>query len=70
LPNALAARIAITGNLRNWRWFFLARTTKETHPDFLRLSLPLLNEFKKLIPLLYDDIEPLQKQSISMGKVH
>ena len=68
LPNALAATIAVTGNLRSWRWFFLARTTKETHPDFLRVSIPLLETFKKFIPLLYDDVEPLQKQSISMAK--
>jgi len=70
LPNSLASTIAVTGNLRVWRWFFLARTTRETHPDFLRISIPLLARFKELIPLLYDDIEPLQKQSISMGKIH
>lgn len=70
LPNALAATIAVTGNLRSWRWFFLARTTKETHPDFLRVSVPLLETFKASIPLLYDDVEPLQKQSVSMAKTH
>lgn len=70
LPNALAATIAVTGNLRTWRWFFLARTTKETHPDFLRVSIPLLETFKAFVPLLFDDIEPKQKQSISMAKVH
>lgn len=70
LPNALAATIAVTGNLRAWRWFLLARTTKETHPDFRRVSIPLLENLKKFIPLLYDDITPLEKQSVSMAKVH
>lgn len=70
LPNALASTISVTGNLRMWRWFFLARTTSETHPDFKRVTIPLLAEFKRLIPILYDDVEPNIKQSISMGKVH
>lgn len=62
LPNALAATIAVTGNLRNWRHFLLMRTSKEAHPDFKRISIPMLAEFKKVIPLLYDDIEPDQRQ--------
>lgn len=70
LPNALAATISVTGNLRTWRWFFLARTTAETHPDFRAVTIPMLEVFKLHIPLLYDDIQPLQKQSISMAKTH
>jgi thymidylate synthase (FAD) len=70
LPNSLAATIAVTGNLRAWRWFFLARTTKETHPDFVRITTPLLQTFKTNIPLIYDDIDAGQKQSISFTKAH
>lgn len=70
LPNALAATISCTGNLRNWRWFFLARTTQETQSDFKRVTIPLLAEFKRCIPLLFDDIEPETKQSISISKAH
>jgi len=70
LPNALATTISITGNLRTWRWLFLARTTKETHPDFKAITVPMLGEFQKMIPLLYADIVPGEKQSISMAKVH
>jgi thymidylate synthase (FAD) len=62
LSNALAATIAVTGNLRNWRLFFLMRTSKETHPDFRRIAVPMLAEFKRLIPLLYDDIVPEIRQ--------
>lgn len=70
LPNSLASTIAMTGNLRSWRWFFLARTTRECHPDMLRVTLPLLEAFKERVPLLFQDIEPQQKQSISMSKIH
>jgi thymidylate synthase (FAD) len=68
LPNATASSIAMTGNLRSWRHFFIMRTTAETHPDLKRVSIPLLEEFKNRIPLLYDDLEPNQKQSISMSR--
>ena len=62
LPNSLAATIAVTGNLRNWRHFFLMRTSKETHPDFKRISIPMLAEFQRIVPLLYDDIVPENRQ--------
>lgn len=70
LPNALASTIGMTGNFRSWRWFFLARTTEETHPDMRRVTEPLLEVFKQRIPLLYDDIVPGEKQSIAMAKAH
>jgi thymidylate synthase (FAD) len=62
-PNALASRIIITGNLRNWRHFLLMRTTKEAHPQMREVTIPLLAEFKERIPILFEDIEPLAKQS-------
>ena len=68
LPNALAADIAVTGNYRNWRHAFLMRTSKETHPDFREVMIPLLAQFKQRIPLLYDDIEPMQRQIDNMRK--
>jgi len=68
LPNALASTIAVTGNLRNWRHFLLMRTTKETHPDFKRVTIPLLATFKKLIPLLFDDLEPYARQIDNLRK--
>jgi thymidylate synthase (FAD) len=61
-PNALASRIIITGNLRNWRHFLIMRTTKEAHPQMREVTIPLLCDFKRNIPLLFDDIEPLARQ--------
>lgn len=68
-PNALASRIIITGNLRNWRHFFIMRTTKEAHPQMRQVTIPLLQEFKEKIPILFDDIEPEFKQTVSMSKM-
>lgn len=69
-PTALATRIVVSGNLRNWRHFFLMRTTKNTHPQFRQFSIPLLEEFKSKIPILYEDIEPLasQKENLEKGR--
>lgn len=68
LPNALASRIIVTGNLRNWRHFFLMRTTKETHPQMRQVTIPLLEEFRDKIPVFFDDIVPMAKQSDNLGK--
>jgi len=68
LPNALAATIAVTGNLRNWRHFLIMRTSKETHPDFKRVTIPLLQQFQERVPLLFDDIVPEERQIEAMRK--
>lgn len=68
LPNATASSIVMTGNLRNWRYFFQARTSRETHPDLRRVTIPLLKEFQERIPILYEDIVPNDKQSIAFSK--
>lgn len=68
LPNATASSVIMTGNLRNWRYFFQARTSRETHPDLRRVTIPLLKEFQERIPILYEDIVPNDKQSIAFSK--
>lgn len=67
-PNALASRIIVTGNLRNWRHFLLMRTTKEAHPQMRQVTIPLLAEFKAKIPILYEDIEPMARQVDNIAK--
>lgn len=61
-PNALATKIVVTYNLRMWRHFFVMRTTKEAHPQMRQVTIPLLAEFKSLVPLLFDDIIPESRQ--------
>lgn len=68
-PNALASRIVTTYNLRNWRHFFLMRTTREAHPQMRQVAIPLLQEFQTKIPILFEDIEPEAKQSDNLKKM-
>jgi len=57
LPNSLKTEIVITMNLREWRHFFKLRTSSEAHPQMREIAQPLLDEFKKRIPVIFDDIE-------------
>jgi thymidylate synthase (FAD) len=67
-PNALASRIIVTGNLRNWRHFLLMRTTREAHPQMRQVTIPLLAEFQANIPILFEDIEPNARQVTNIAK--
>ncbi len=57
LPNSLKTEIVVTMNLRQWRHYFKLRTHKTAHPQIREVSIPLLEELKKLIPVIFDDIE-------------
>ncbi len=56
LPNSLKTEIVITYNLREWRHFFNLRCSKRAHPQMRQITVPLLKEFKKQIPVIFDDI--------------
>jgi thymidylate synthase (FAD) len=57
LPNSLKTEIVVTMNLREWRHFFKLRTEIVAHPQMREITIPLLNEFKRLIPVVFDDIQ-------------
>ncbi len=57
LPNSLKTEIVITMNLREWHHFFKLRTSEAAHPQMREIAIPLLKEFKKLIPIIFDDIK-------------
>ena len=59
LPNSLKTEICMTANLREWRHFFKLRAlgiTGKPHPQMLEVTVPLLAEFKALIPVVFDDL--------------
>lgn len=56
LPNSLKTEIVCTFNLREWRHFFRLRTASSAHPQMREIICPLLHEFKRLIPVVFDDI--------------
>ncbi|NCC25450.1 MAG: FAD-dependent thymidylate synthase [Deltaproteobacteria bacterium] len=56
LPNSLKTEIVITANLREWRHIFRLRCAKASHPQMRQIMLPLLAEFSRRIPVLFDDL--------------
>jgi thymidylate synthase (FAD) len=56
LPNSLKTELVMTMNLREWRHFFRLRTAKAAHPQMREIACPMLDEFKKQIPIVFDDI--------------
>lgn len=57
LPNSLKTEIVITYNLREWRHFFNLRCSTRAHPQMRQITVPLLKEFRKRIPVIFDDIK-------------
>ena len=57
LPNSLKTEVVMTANLREWRHFFKLRTSPAAHPQMREVAIPLLKEFQRLIPVVFDDIE-------------
>ena len=59
LPNSVKTEVVMTANLREWRHFFKLRalgTNGKPHPQMLEVTIPLLEEFKKRIPAVFDDL--------------
>lgn len=56
LPNSLATEIVVTMNLREWRHFFKLRTAKAAHPQMREIAVPLMVQFLKLLPCVFEDI--------------
>lgn len=56
LPNSVKTEIMVTMNLREWRHFFKLRTAERAHPQIREIAIPLLNELKGLVPVIFDDI--------------
>lgn len=56
LPNSLKTEIVMTANLREWRHFFKLRTSQAAHPQMREIADPMLQSFKALVPIIFDDI--------------
>lgn len=57
LPNSLKTEVVMTANLREWRHFFKLRTAPAAHPQMREVAIALLAEFRRLVPVIFDDIE-------------
>lgn len=58
LPNDLKTEINVKANLREWRAIFKLRCAPAAHPDMRRIMIPLLQELKNRVPIIFDDIQP------------
>jgi len=56
LPNSLKTEIIVSMNLREWRHFFDLRTSDRAHPQMREIAVPLMKEFKRQIPIVFDDL--------------
>jgi thymidylate synthase (FAD) len=57
LPNCLKTEIVTTMNVREWRHVLGLRTKPDCHPQMRQVMLMLLKEFKRELPLLFEDID-------------
>ena len=57
LSTSLKTEIVVSMDLREWRHFFKLRIPVTAHPQMRELTIPLLADFKTLIPVVFDDIK-------------
>lgn len=57
LPNSLKTELIVTMNLREWRHFLKLRTAKTAHPQMREITTPLLKEYQKILPEVFEDIK-------------
>ena len=57
LNNSTKTTICITMNLREWRHFFKLRTPSNAHPQMREIAIMMLDEFKKVLSIFFEDIE-------------
>ncbi|MBA7533151.1 Flavin-dependent thymidylate synthase [subsurface metagenome] len=56
LPNSLKTEIVCTANLREWKHIFKLRCSKAAHPQMQEIMIPLLEEVKTKIPVIFEDL--------------
>jgi len=57
LPIDIKTEINISANPTQWRHIFKLRTSESAHPQIRTLMKSLLEDFKKKIPIIFDDIK-------------
>jgi thymidylate synthase (FAD) len=65
LPNSLKTEIIVTANLRQWRHILDLRCSKASHPQIRQIMLPLLKDFGKRIPVIFEDLVEKYKEDIN-----
>lgn len=58
LPNSIKTEIVVSANAREWRHILRMRTSSHAHPQMREIMIPILEEFTKHLPELFEDIRP------------
>lgn len=68
LADALkVTEVVMTANLREWRHFLSLRacgSTGKPHPQMLEVTVPLLKELRERVPVVFDDLEPMEWETV------
>lgn len=56
LPIGLKAEIVIGATVREWRHIFTLRCSKKAHPRMRELMIPLRDELRTRLPVVFDDL--------------
>ncbi len=56
LPTGIKAQIVMTANFREWRHIFKMRTAADAHWEIRQVMKNLLEDVKKKIPVIFDDL--------------
>jgi thymidylate synthase (FAD) len=56
LPHSLKTELVMTANLREWRHVLGLRCGRAAHPQIREIMLPLLSEFNRRLPAVFEDI--------------
>lgn len=56
LPNSLKTDIVMTANLREWIHIFNLRCAKNAHPQAREITLPMLDEFNRRLPVVFGGV--------------
>lgn len=68
LADALkVTEVVMTANLREWRHFLSLRacgSTGKPHPQMLEVAVPLLKELRERVPVVFDDLEPMELETV------
>ena len=54
LPTCTKTELMVTANLREWKHIFEMRCSEAAHPDVRKIMIPLREEFRKQIPVIFD----------------
>lgn len=61
LPTCTKTELIVTANLREWKHIFEMRCSEAAHPDVRKIMIPLREEFRKLIPVIFDEFSVILK---------